>query len=236
MLLYLRQGFLILQAVLLLIDKPTGMTSHDVVDRVRELTGADKVGHGGTLDPNATGLLIIGVTREGTKQLGLFQRDSQKTYKARIFLGEQTDTLDAVGETVAMSDTEPLSQKVVAEAVASFVGQQKQVPPVHSAVRVNGGRAYKKARSGNDPQVPPRIVEIASITIDNYDFPHLDITTTVSSGTYIRSLARDIGDELGCGAYLKKLRRIRIEDFSIDDANPLEDITTENWRSLTVSQ
>lgn len=87
MLLYLRQGFLILQAVLLLIDKPTGMTSHDVVDRVRELTGADKVGHGGTLDPNATGLLIIGVTREGTKQLGLFQRDSQKTYKARIFLG-----------------------------------------------------------------------------------------------------------------------------------------------------
>lgn len=234
--LYFRQGFLILQAVLLLVDKPKSITSHDVVDRMRELTGTDKVGHGGTLDPNATGLLIIGVTREGTKQLGAFQRDSLKTYKARIFLGEQTDTLDAVGKTVAMSDTEPLSQKVVAEAVASFAGRQEQTPPAHSAVRVNGRRAYKTARAGKDPRVPPRIVEIASITIDNYDFPHLDVTTTVSSGTYIRSLARDIGDELGCGAYLKELRRTHVNDLSVDESHALSEITAENWQSLTVSQ
>ncbi len=221
--------------MLLLIDKPKGQTSHDVVDQVRNLTGADKVGHGGTLDPNATGLLIVGVTREGTKQLGEFQTDAEKTYKAKITLGEETNTLDAAGEVVEMTDTDPIPREQVVSVLESFVGTQEQVPPAYSAVRVDGERAYKQARNGEKPDVPPRIVEVYDITIDDYSFPHLTITTTVSSGTYIRSLARDIGDELGCGAYLKELRRLQVNDYKLEQAKPLAEITAGNWERFAVS-
>lgn len=222
--------------MLLLIDKPKGQTAHDVVDQVRHLTGADKVGHGGTLDPNATGLLIVGVTREGTKQLGKFQTDAKKTYKATITLGEETNTLDAAGQVVEMTDTDPIPREKVVSVLKSFVGTQEQVPPAYSAVRVDGERAYKQARQGEKPDVPPRIVEVHDITIDDYSFPHLTITTTVSSGTYIRSLARDIGDELGCGAYLKDLRRLEVNNYHVDQSHPLSDITADNWRELVVTE
>lgn len=221
--------------MLLLIDKPKGETSHDVVDQIRDITGADKVGHGGTLDPNATGLLIVGVTREGTKQLGKFQTDAKKTYKATITLGEETNTLDAAGQVVEMTDTDPITQKEVAAALQSFVGTQEQIPPAYSAVRVDGGRAYKQARNGEKPDVPPRIIEVDNITIEDYSFPHLTITTRVSSGTYIRSLARDIGNELGCGAHLKELRRLQVNNYKIEEAHLLSEITDANWEQLVVS-
>jgi tRNA pseudouridine55 synthase len=220
--------------MLLLIDKPKGRTSHDVVDEVRDITGESKVGHGGTLDPNATGLLIVGITRAGTKQLGTFQTDAQKTYEAVITLGEETNTLDAVGDVVEMTDTDPIDRGKIESALESFLGRQEQVPPAYSAVRVDGERAYKKARNGDKPDVPPRIVEIDDISINDYSFPHLVITTTVSSGTYIRSLARDIGNELGCGAYLKNLRRLQVNNYTLEQAHSLADITSDNWQKFVI--
>lgn len=222
--------------MLLLIDKPKGQTSHDVVDQVRNITGAEKVGHGGTLDPNATGLLIVGVTRAGTKQLGAFQTDAKKTYNATITLGEETNTLDAAGEVVEMTDTDPIERNEITSVLELFTGRLEQIPPAYSAVRVDGERAYKKARNGDKPDVPPRIVEVHDIAIDNYLFPHLVITTTVSSGTYIRALARDIGNELGCGAHLKDLRRLQVDDYKVERAHLLSEITNKNWKQLTVSE
>ncbi|PSO45959.1 MAG: tRNA pseudouridine(55) synthase TruB [Parcubacteria group bacterium SW_6_46_9] len=190
--------------MLLLIDKPKGITSHDVVDRIRDITGKDKVGHGGTLDPHATGLLIVGVTREGTKQLGQFQRDAKKAYKAVIRTGAVTKTHDADGEIVRSTDPTGIKRKDIENVLEHFVGTQKQTPPAYSAVKVNGKRAYKRARNNHNIDVPPRVVTAHDIAITDYEFPEITIQVTVSSGTYIRSLARDIGEDLGCGGHLKR--------------------------------
>lgn len=221
--------------MLLLIDKPKGVTSHDVVDHIRDITGKKKVGHGGTLDPNATGLLVVGVTRGGTKQLGPLQTDTKKTYEATVCFGKQTDTLDADGEVIAKSDVDAIPMQQITSVLDSFLGTQQQKPPAYSAVRVNGERAYKQARSNKSPDVPPRVIEVYSLDIDSYSFPNLRITTTVSSGTYIRSLARDIGRRLGCVAFLQDLRRTRVGQFSIDDAHELTEITPDNWRDVILA-
>jgi len=218
--------------MLLLIDKPKGITSHDVVDRVRDITGEKKVGHGGTLDPRATGLLIVGVTREGTKKLGQFQRNVKKAYKAVIRLGVVTDTHDADGEVVRSTDPAGIKRKDIESVLEHFVGTQKQTPPAYSAVKVNGKRAYKRARDNKDIDVPPRVVAVHDIDVTDYEFPEIAIQTIVSSGTYIRSLARDIGEDLGCGAHLRDLHRLQVNGFKVADANKLQEITSENWKDL----
>lgn len=208
----------------LLIDKPDAMTSFGVVARVRrklsEQAGKKvKVGHCGTLDPFATGLLII-VTGKECRNAGQYSK-LDKVYEATLELGKTSTTGDPEGELTAVSDAVPTRDEVL-EALASLTGDLMQTPPIFSAIKVNGERAYKHARAGREIVMQPRPVTIFSLDLLDYAYPAVRIRTHVSSGTYIRSLAEDIGRSLGTGAYLTQLRRTRIAEYDIADATPLE--------------
>ena len=214
---------------LLLIDKPAGLTSFGVVARVRRLLSATagrkvKVGHAGTLDPFATGLLILGVG-PGTKRLGEFLK-LDKVYLATIRLGATSTTGDPEGE-ITITPQNPNIQVPtlynVTATVETFVGRITQIPPAFSAIKINGQRAYKLARKGITPTIPPRTVTIYSLEILSYTYPTLTLRAQVSSGTYIRTLAADIGKKLGTGAYLTSLRRTQIGNFDLASATPLDD-------------
>lgn len=218
----------------LLIDKPKGVTSHDVVDRIRDLSGERRIGHAGTLDPNATGLLIIGVGRESTRKLSEIARGTRKTYIAEIVLGEERTTDDAEGSLVnRVNQVRQIDE--VKKVLKSFVGQQEQVPPTYSAIKVGGKKAYEIARKGGKVKLKPRKIMVYSIKLVGYDYPKIKIKTEVSSGTYIRALARDIGRKLGTGAYLSELRRIKIGKFDVKQAILLKFLTKNNWLNYTVS-
>ena len=208
----------------LLIDKPRGMTSHDVVDRVRKITGEKRVGHAGTLDPNATGLLIIGVGRESTKRLWTISA-GKKSYVAEICLGEVRDTDDVEGKVISKSKSKRVSLEKIENTLRKFIGEQEQVPPLYSAIKISGRKAYEMARKGKEIKLKPRKVVVYSTKVLDYRYPILKIAAEVSSGTYIRSLARDIGDKLGTGAYLKELRRTRIGKFDIKESVGLEELS-----------
>lgn len=211
--------------MLLLIDKPKGMTSHDVVNVVRKAVGKKKVGHAGTLDPNATGLLVVGVGRESTKKLGELTRNTTKKYSATIMLGEKRETDDIEGKIISKyQNTKTPSLEQVKKILKEFTGEINQTPPVYSAIKISGQRAYKIARSGRNITLKPRKVTVYLIKLVKYKYPILQIDCEVSSGTYIRALARDIGDQLGVGAYLQNLRRTAIGRYKISDAKSLEDI------------
>jgi len=207
----------------LLVDKPKGMTSHDVVDAVRKKTGQRRVGHGGTLDPNATGLLIVGVGREQTKQLSQFNTQKNKVYEAEIVLGQQRDTDDIEGKIMKKNNTKP-SLDQIKFVLEKFQGEIEQTPPAHSAIKIKGKKAYELARAGKNVKLKPRKVLIKNIKIMSYTYPHLQIEFEVGSGTYIRALARDIGRELGTYAYLANLRRTQVGDFKVEDAKKIEEI------------
>ena len=200
----------------LLVDKPLGWTSFDVVNKIRALTGIRRVGHAGTLDPLATGLLIVCTGRK-TKELSRFT-GLDKTYAALITLGGTTESYDAATPVVDRRDVSGLSDEAVRGAIGSFVGRQRQLPPMWSAVKVGGRRLYRYARKGQTVTRPPRDIEISSITVDRISLPEVAVTVTCSKGTYIRTLAHDIGARLGCGAYLSGLRRTAIGPFKVDDA------------------
>ena len=216
-----------------LIDKPAGWTSFDVVAKIRGHIRRGytkqgikptkrqlKVGHAGTLDPFATGLLVIllgDATKKATEFLKL-----DKVYEAEIILGKESTTGDPEGELTAVSDTKPTTEEVQA-VLAAFTGEIRQRPPIFSAIKINGRRAYKLARDGKEVGVPERTVTIHSLELLDYTYPSLKIRTHVGSGTYIRSLAVDIGRALGTGAYCGALRRTRIADWSIDDAEQLNE-------------
>ena len=210
--------------MLLLIDKPKGITSHDVVDRLRRITGERRIGHAGTLDPNATGLLIVGVGRESTKKLGEITKNTTKTYEAEITLGATSDTDDAEGKILSNKVTKRLSDEDIKKILRQFEGEQMQIPPIYSAIKLKGKKAYELARKGKEVILEPRKITIHSIKLDEYNFPMLKITCEVSSGTYIRALARDIGKSLGTGAYLSELRRTKIGEFDIQNAQKLDKI------------
>jgi len=217
----------------LLIDKPKGVTSHDVVDKVREITGEARVGHAGTLDPNATGLLIVGVGREFTKRLGKIAKDTKKTYQAEIFLGEERDTDDAEGVVISKAKGFlPPSENEMRLILATFLGEQEQIPPVYSALKIKGKKAYELARAGRKVELKPRKIVIYSIKLIRYKYPSLKIEIVVSSGTYIRALARDIGKRLGCGAYLSNLRRTKIGNYGVSNAQKLENLNRDNWKKF----
>lgn len=216
---------------MLLIDKPAGWTSFDVVAKIRGQVKAatglkrPKVGHAGTLDPLATGLLIILVGDYCKKASEYSKLD--KTYEVELKLGETSTTDDAEGEITPVNTRKP-SEDEVLEAINSFVGAISQVPPIFSAIKVDGKRAYKLAREGKQPEMKARPVTIYAITEIHYDYPKISFTTEVSSGTYIRSLVRDLGEKLGTGAYMTNLRRTKVADFSIEDAQEItskKDIT-----------
>ncbi len=216
---------------LLLIDKPSGWTSFDVVAKVRGIvrqkTGIirPKVGHAGTLDPAATGLLIV-LIGDTCKRAAEYSK-LDKTYQVEIRLGETSTTDDGEGEITRTGDYKPTNAEISA-ALELFQGQIEQLPPAFSAIKVDGQRAYKLAREGKTPDLKPRIVTIHSIKNVIYDYPNLAFVTEVSSGTYIRSLARDLGQKLGTGAYLTALIRTKINDFSVENATGINNIKEAN--------
>ena len=211
---------------ILLIDKPTGMTSFGVVARARRKLTTEaghkvKTGHTGTLDPFATGLMLI-LTGKMTKQAEEYSK-LDKTYEATIYLGATSTTGDPEGE-INQKKVDMIPTKKQAEsAVKTFVGEIIQTPPIYSAIKIDGQRAYKLARKGVEIEIPKRKVTIFSLELISYSYPELKIRTHVSSGTYIRSLAVDIGRKLGTGAYVTELRRTRVGKYDIKDALPLAD-------------
>ncbi len=215
---------------ILLIDKPAGMTSHDVVDRVRRIFKTRAVGHAGTLDPFATGLLILGVGK-ATKKLQTYV-GLDKTYEATARLGVTSDTYDLTGKIVArpasrVAELEILGRATCDEALKSFLGGYEQKAPAFSAKKVKGQKLYELARAGKDVEAlrPTKKVDISEIELLDYAWPDLKFRVSCSSGTYIRSLAHDLGEKLGCGAYLTELRRTRIGEHSIQDAKKLEEVS-----------
>ena len=211
---------------LVIIDKPGGMTSHDVVARVRRLAGTRKVGHAGTLDPMATGVLVVGVEK-ATRLLGYLTL-TEKEYDATIRLGQSTSTDDAEGEITGGATAAGVSAETLAAAVAGLTGEIEQVPPAVSAVKVDGQRAYQLTRAGAAPELKPRPVTVQEFTVTavRRDGQLLDVDATVrcSSGTYIRALARDLGAALGTGGHLSRLRRTRVGGYRIEDARTLEQL------------
>ncbi|MGB9082082.1 MAG: tRNA pseudouridine(55) synthase TruB [Desulfuromonadaceae bacterium] len=204
------------------IDKPAGITSHDVVSRVRRILGTRKVGHTGTLDPFATGVLPIAVN-DGTKAIP-FLDEGIKCYEALMQLGVATDTLDMTGRVVRESDFSSVSPPQLLDAFSRFTGPILQVPPMYSAIKQSGQPLYKLARMGQEVERAPRPVEIHSIELLSFTSPFVSIRVTCSRGTYVRTLADDIGAMLGCGAALKELRRTASGPFEISAAHTLDEL------------
>ena len=205
---------------LVLVDKPAGWTSHDVVARCRRLAGTRRVGHAGTLDPMATGLLIVGVER-ATRLLGHLALHD-KDYLATIRLGVTTVTDDAEGEVVTTGDAPSVADDALAAAMAALTGDLMQVPSSVSAIKVDGKRAYARARAGETVSLAARPVRVARFALLTRRGSDVDVAVTCSTGTYVRALARDLGAALGVGAHLTALRRTRIGGFRIEDAQTLE--------------
>lgn len=217
------------------IHKPEGISSARVVARVKKSLGVKKVGHTGTLDPFATGLLLCAVNK-GTR-ISRFFLDGHKRYLARVCLGVETDTYDLTGKTVftaSKNSMDSLNNEDIEQTVNSFIGVQGQVPPAFSALKHNGQPLYKLARQGKKIQKPPRRIEIFDITINHIELPNVDMEVFCSSGTYIRSLAFDIGKKLGCGAHLSKLCRTQSSAFKLEDAIQLDAL--EKLDKMTVEQ
>ena len=217
---------------LVVVDKPAGLTSHDVVARVRRLAGTRRVGHAGTLDPMATGVLVVGVNR-ATRLLGHLTL-TDKAYDATIRLGATTVTDDAEGEvvtTAAAADVEAISDDAVAAGVADLIGDIEQVPSAMSAVKVDGQRSYKRVRAGEDVELPPRPVTVHRFEVVGSrrggGFLDVDVHVVVSSGTYVRALARDLGSGLGVGGHLTALRRTRVGPYGLDVAHTLDEMAEQ---------
>lgn len=206
----------------LFVDKPAGISSHRVVQEIRRATGIQRVGHAGTLDPFATGLLIVGVGRESTKHLNRFLKQD-KVYTGVIRLGGVSSTDDLQGEITEQKCTAP-SLESVTRMIASFVGEQQQLPPKYSAIKIKGKKAYELMVEGKEPDLKPRTIIVYSFKVLSYKFPLVEFEVKVSSGSYIRALARDIGQKFGCGGYLEVLKRTAIGDISIEQARTLSDI------------
>jgi tRNA pseudouridine55 synthase len=213
---------------LVIVDKPGGLTSHDVVARIRRLAGTRRVGHAGTLDPMATGVLVVGVEK-ATRLLGYLTL-TQKQYEATIRLGQSTSTDDAEGELTKTASAKDVSPETITTAVAELTGEIQQVPPVVSAIKVDGQRAYKLTRAGAAPELKPRPVTIYEFTVTairpvgDGDLLDVDATVRCSSGTYIRALARDLGRKLGTGGHLTALRRTWVGGYGLDAARTLDQL------------
>ncbi len=207
--------------------KPKGPSSHDVVDEIRRRTGIKKVGHAGTLDPLAQGVLVIGIGREATRQLST-EVKKEKEYIAKICLGETTQTDDSEFEPrkCAKKYKEPRKEHVE-NIVKSFCGKIKQVPPKYSALKIKGKPAYIYARQGKEIEMVPRQVEIKEIELLSFKWPFLFIRAVTGPGVYIRSLARDIGEMLGVGGYLMDLERTRVGEFTVGDCVPIHEINNK---------
>jgi tRNA pseudouridine55 synthase len=204
----------------ILVDKPAGPTSHDVVDAIRRKFGIKKVGHCGTLDPNATGLLII-VLGRGTKLSERLMGDD-KVYEGTVKFGETTDSYDSDGERVASLPLPQMTLEQINEEAAKFIGDQMQIPPMVSAIKKDGVPLYKLARKGIEVEREPRLIHIYNFRFTEYTEPFGKCRVACTKGTYVRSLAHDLGQRLGCGAHLTALRRSCSGKFDVADALPLD--------------
>lgn len=214
---------------LVIVDKPAGWTSHDVVGKMRRLAKTRRVGHAGTLDPMATGVLVLGIGK-ATRLLGHLAL-TRKGYDATIRLGESTNTDDAEGETIATASAEAVTEDALRAGVAELTGTIQQVPPQVSAIKVNGERAYKMARKGEDVELAARPVTVDEFTVLDVrrhgGLIDVDASVACSSGTYIRALARDLGASLGCGGHLTALRRTRVGPYDLSMARTLDRLAEE---------
>lgn len=206
------------------LNKPQGLTSHDVVDRVRAVAGQRRVGHAGTLDPMASGVLLVCLGR--ATRVAEYLMASPKRYRARVCLGLTTDTLDAEGMVVEERSVE-MDRAAVEAALRQFQGRILQVPPMYSALRYKGKRLYQLARQGVTVEREPRPVEIYRLEMMEWTPPELVLEVSCSPGTYVRSLAHDLGQVLGCGAHLVGLVRLACGDFRLEEAAPLDELTHE---------
>ncbi|WP_165164069.1 tRNA pseudouridine(55) synthase TruB [Corynebacterium qintianiae] len=223
---------------IVVVDKPAGMTSHDVVARLRRFFGTRKVGHAGTLDPMATGVLVAGIER-GTKLLAHLVAED-KVYATTIRLGQATSTDDAEGEIVSETDASHLSDEEILARIAELTGDISQVPSSVSAIKIGGRRAHELVRAGEEVDIPARPVTVYSFDVSavrrEASFVDVDARVHCSKGTYIRSLARDLGAALGVGGHLTALRREAVGPFTLDDAAALADLETDPALSLTLDE
>jgi tRNA pseudouridine55 synthase len=214
----------------ILIDKPSGPTSHDVVDAIRRQFKIKKVGHCGTLDPNATGLLII-VLGRGTKLSERLMADD-KVYEGTIKFGEATDSYDSDGELVSSLPVPLMTLDELNEAAAAFIGDQMQTPPMVSAVKKGGVPLYKLARKGIEVEREARLIHVYNFRFTKYEEPNGHFRLACTKGTYVRSIAHDLGQKLGCGAHLSTLRRITSGKFEVTEATPLDTVLKMSEREL----
>ena len=223
---------------IVVVDKPAGMTSHDVVGRCRRIFGTRKVGHAGTLDPMATGVLVIGIER-ATKILGLLSGTS-KSYVATIRLGRSTTTDDAEGDVVSDVPATDVTDSAISDGISALRGEIAQRPSAVSAIKVGGKRAYQRVREGEEVELAPRTVRIDRFEVlairREGAFVDIDVDVDCSSGTYIRALARDLGETLGVGGHLTALRRTRVGRYGLDHARTLEELAEQPSLSYTLDQ
>lgn len=217
---------------ILLINKTTGMTSHDVVMKIRKLLKTKKVGHCGTLDPDATGVLVICVNK-ATKAIQFLTADS-KEYIATLSLGKSTDTYDASGK--VLEEKEFNGIKNLEEVLNSFVGKQKQLPPIYSAIKVNGKKLYEYARENKEVEIKPRDIEIKEIELLKVEDNEITFRVLCSKGTYVRSLCVDIANKLGYPGHMKSLMRSQSGDFKLEDCFTLEDVEQGNYRLISMDE
>ena len=203
----------------LVVDKPVGLTSHDVVQIIRRGTGIRRAGHTGTLDPRASGVLVVLIGP--AVRLSEYVSASDKRYQATIRLGSSTDTFDAEGRITSSASVENISEEQFEEILDQYVGEIEQVPPPYSAIKVGGRKAYEMARDGEEVNLEPRVIQVYSLELLEWDSPEAVVDVFCSSGTYVRSLANDLGNALGVGAHLVGLRRTKSGRFTLRDAVPL---------------
>ena len=211
---------------LLNIDKPAGITSRDVVTRVESLVKPDKVGHAGTLDPLATGVLVLCVGR--ATRLVPYIQEQPKSYRASFRLGCTSETDDVEGEVRELTDAPEVTHRALESALPQFLGHIEQVPPLYSAVKIKGRRAYNLARRGKQPKLAPRTVHVQTIEIVDFSYPGLTLDIECGSGTYIRAIGRDLGQALGSAAVMTELRRLRVGLFSVDNAVNWTELNRDN--------
>lgn len=214
---------------IIIVDKPTGMTSHDVVSRVRRRLNMRRVGHAGTLDPLATGVLIMLIGRS-TKLFDRFVA-FDKGYAATLRLGMQTTSADITGEIIDQKPFDHISRAEVEDVLRQFVGESEQMPPMVSAVKYKGERLYRLARKGIVVDRPARKIRIDVLNLVDYELPEVKFHMECSKGTYVRTLAEDVGAKLGCGACITQIERTRVGDFRLEDAVKLEDLNASHVRS-----
>ena len=204
--------------------KPIGITSHDVVDIVRKKTGVKRVGHGGTLDPLAEGVLVIAVGRENTKRLNEYVMGG-KEYIAEVCLGENSTTDDSEGEKVEINKKIKPEIKEIETFLKQFIGKISQTPPIYSALKLQGQPAHRRVRKGQVVKLEPRIVEVKEIELLSYEYPVIKLKVVCGPGVYIRSIARDLGEKLATGGYLKSLIRTRVGEFTLEKCLKISDLS-----------